>query len=377
MAASGCLATDCFRSSPLLNEFHVSSHRKRLDRWGGPAEADFPLSRAIPPPILVGMSLVKQKIQQANELLDELQVDLWLLAVRETSIMADPVLSMIVGHTATWQSFFLYTRKGDAIALIGNLDVEDFKRCGWFTEVITYTEGVSTDLRKIIERLNPSQIALDYSPDNPAADGLTHGMYLNLLEYLKGTPYVDRLISASEVCAKLRARKLDSEVDRLARAAVLADQVFKDVVEKFNVGMTEKEIGALIDAEITRMGSANSFDTIVNAGDKTSPGHGLPTDAKLESGDLLHVDFGALVEGYCSDLQRLVYFRRPNEARPPDHLTEAFGQVKDIITEAASRCRPTGCAWFRNRRHGPRNAPGQWLPGVPACARASVGAGGP
>ena len=199
---------------------------------------------------------------------------------------------------------------------------------------------MSEDLRKIIERLDPSQIALDYSPDNPAADGLTHGMYLNLLEYLKGTPYTDRLISASDVCAKLRARKLDNEIDLTARAAVLADQAFKNVTEKFRVGMTEKEIGALIDTEIGRLGSTNSFDTIVNAGDKTSPGHGLPTDAKLEPGDLLHVDFGARVDGYCSDLQRLVYFRRPNEARPPDQLTEAFDQVCDIITETASLCRP-------------------------------------
>lgn len=286
------------------------------------------------------MKLIKQKIQQANQLLEELQIDLWLLAVRETSIMADPLLAIVVGHTATWQSFFFYTRKGDAIALVGNLDVEDFRRCGWFTEVITYTEGVSEDLRKIIARLNPARIALNYSPDNPAADGLTHGMYLNLLEYLKGTPYVDRLVSASDVCAKLRARKLESEVDRLARAASLADQAFKNVVPKICTGMTEKEIGALIDAEIALLGSTNSFDTIVNAGDKTSPGHGLPTEARLEPGDLLHVDFGAEVDGYCSDLQRLVYFRRANEDKPPDQLTEAFEQVRDIITLAASRCRP-------------------------------------
>ncbi|MDH3890969.1 MAG: Xaa-Pro peptidase family protein [candidate division Zixibacteria bacterium] len=262
------------------------------------------------------------------------------MAVRETSIMADPLLSLVVGHQATWQSFFFYTREGDAIALVGNLDVEDYRRCGWFTEVTAYTEGVRDDFRKTIERLNPSRIALNYSPDNPAADGLTHGMYLTILGYLDGTDFADRLVSASDVCTKLRARKLDSEVDLVARAAVLADQAFKNVVPEFGTAMTEKEIGAVIDAEIDRLGSANSFGTIVNAGDKTSPGHGLPTDAKLEPGDLLHVDFGARIEGYCSDLQRLVYFRRPNEAGPPEHLSEAFEQVRDIITETAGRAQP-------------------------------------
>jgi Xaa-Pro aminopeptidase len=104
--------------------------------------------------------------------------------------------------------------------------------------------------------------------------------------------------------------------------------------------MTEIEIGQMIDAETVARGGQPSFETIVNAGDKTSPGHGRPTKAKLESGDLLHVDFGVRLDGYCSDIQRLLYFRRPNELGPPAELTDAFEMVSSIITATAQLCRP-------------------------------------
>ena len=88
-----------------------------------------------------------------------------------------------------------------------------------------------------------------------------------------------------------------------------------------------------------------SFETIVNAGSKTEPGHGRPTDARLEPGDLLHIDFGVRSDGYCSDLQRLLYFRRRGETDVQNELQDAFATVKGIISETAKRCRPGVRGW--------------------------------
>ncbi len=135
------------------------------------------------------MEIVKEKIQQIPSLLSELDLDLWLVAVRETPVMCDPVVPLVTGLAATWQSFFAYTRDGRAFALVGNLDRADYDRSGNFTEVRAYTAGVRDDLRALLSELNPRQIAIDYSPDDPSADGLTHGMYLVLCEHLAGLPY--------------------------------------------------------------------------------------------------------------------------------------------------------------------------------------------
>ena len=133
---------------------------------------------------MAAMQIMNDKIQQACRLLEELNIDLWVIFVRETLMQADPTLALVVGFDATWPSFFIYSRKGDAIALVGKLDEENYTRSGCFTDVVTYTQGVKDDFVRLVKRLDPRQIAVNYSANNPAADGLTHGMYLMLLGYL-------------------------------------------------------------------------------------------------------------------------------------------------------------------------------------------------
>lgn len=286
------------------------------------------------------MSIVAEKIAQSAGILDHFNVDLWLVFVRETRLQADPVSPLVIGHDVTWQSFFAFTRTGRSIALVGNFDRDIFTRDGFYTGVRTYTEGVSQSIRALLTELDPATVAINYSVDNPAADGLTHGMYLALCDYLDGTPYRDRLVSAEKVCSALRSRKTPSEIVRLTAAARMANDIWGEAVARIEVGMSEKDVGALIDELIRARGAANSFDTAVNAGDKSSPGHGLPTDARLAPGDLLHVDFGVELDCYCSDLQRLIYFRRPREIEPPRELIDAFETVNGIITETARAARP-------------------------------------
>jgi Xaa-Pro aminopeptidase len=278
------------------------------------------------------MDIIKEKIQQVPSLLNELDLDLWLVAVRETPVMCDPVIALVTGLEATWQSFFAYTRDGRAYALIGNFDRADYDRSGRFTEVRSYVAGVKEDLRALIKELNPQSIAINYSKDDPSSDGLTHGMYLLLCDYLAGLSYADRLVSAETLCSRLRARKTPTEIARLTKAAEMAEQAWQRARQRVKTGMTEIEIAAIIDAELKVAGATPSFETIVNAGSKTDPGHGHPTDARLEPGDLLHIDFGARLDGYCSDLQRLLYFRRKGEGEAPAELREAFDMVRDIIT---------------------------------------------
>lgn len=286
------------------------------------------------------MNLQKLKISQTKELLKELGIDVWLVFVRETPMMADPVLALVVGHEVTWQSFFIYTSDGQSLALVGNFDKDNFIRSGCFDKVLTYTQSVKEQFVDLITEIDPQKIALNYSTSDSASDGLTHGMFMLISEYLEGTPYQSRIISAEEIVSKLRSRKLPEEINLLKKAAEIASEVWEEVSKEIKTGMTEKEVAAIIDSKIKERGCTNSFDTLVNAGDKTEPGHGLPTAAKIDKGDLVHIDFGVLYQGFCSDIQRLLYFNRPNESSPPLELLDAFNTVRDIITETGKECRP-------------------------------------
>lgn len=286
------------------------------------------------------MDLNKAKIDQAIGILNELDIDLWLIFCRETDMMADPALDLVVGHKVVWQSAFFINKNGDSYAMVGNYDASDFERSGRFKKVIPYVEDCGTEIKNLIKKINPKNIALNYSVDDTAADGLSHGMYLLLCNYLKDTDFTDRFISSENLMSLLRGRKSPEEIKLVSKAANLAVECWDKTLKEIKPGLSEIAIAHIIERNFAGLGVVNSFDTIVNAGAKTSPGHGHPTTAILEPGDLLHIDFGAIYNSYCSDIQRLAYVKRDNEQQPSKKLAKAFKMVHDVITETAKLYKP-------------------------------------
>src|SRR5215216_6780736 len=153
----------------------------------------------------VHMSLIQEKVNQAIEILREVEIDLWLTFVRETSGVRDPALDLLIGpRDLTWPSALILTRQGEKIAILGNLEKDAIARLDVFDTLIGYDTAVSGPLRDTITRLNPDRIAVNTSRNNVHADGLTHAMYEILREHLKDTPYADRLVSSEPVINALR-----------------------------------------------------------------------------------------------------------------------------------------------------------------------------
>lgn len=286
------------------------------------------------------MDIIKSKIEQASSILKELDIDCWVIYLRESTMSPDPAMDMVVGHDVTWRSLFVYTKTGEVYALVGQFDQDNFIRSGYFTEVLTYTEDQSQDIIDLFDRIKPKQIAVNYSTDNVAADGISHGMFMILSKYLEGTPYEGKLISSEPLISKLRSRKLPKEITLVKKAAELAEKVWHQAMKDIQIGMTEIQIATIIEYYILNTKNKPSFPTIVNAGDKSRPGHSMPTNAKIEKGDLLHIDFGIRHEGFCSDIQRLLYFKKDGEVQPPEDLISTFNIIRDIITETGKISKP-------------------------------------
>ena len=129
--------------------------------------------------------LVLEKQKQAVEILNEKNIDMWLTFVRETGNLKDPMMDMIVGTGATWHSAFILTNTGESIAIIGSLEEANMKTVGTYNKIIPYLKSVREDLVKTIEKIDPKTIAINYSRNSSLADGLTHGVYLELIDLLK------------------------------------------------------------------------------------------------------------------------------------------------------------------------------------------------
>ena len=289
--------------------------------------------------------LVHEKADQAQALLGETGLDCWLIFARETGVRPDPGVELVVGSDITWNSAFLFGRGGQRIAIVGRYDAPEIRAGGVFREVIGYDEGISAALLSALGRLDPRRIGLNYSTDDTTADGLTHGMWLLLNDILRGTPFAERLISAAPLLAKLRARKTPAEVERMRAAIAITEEIVALTGGQIRPGVSEAQIGDFVHEQFRARGlpSAWSWDAcpIVNSGPESEPGHAAPRDDILvEPGHLVHVDLGVKHEGYCSDLQRMWYVRRPGEDGPPPAIQRAFATVVQAIEASAAALKP-------------------------------------
>ena len=293
-------------------------------------------------------TLVPEKLDQAVEILGEQDVDLWLTLVRETLLTRDPCLDLVAGVYCAWHGAFLVSRTGERIAIVGRYDAPSVEQLGVY-EVVGYDESLRPALREAVERLAPRSIALNYSESDPAADGLTHGLWLNLQDALAGTPYVDRLVSSEAIVNAVRGRKSPEEIRRIRGAVQATEEILERVGAELEPGQSELDIASLVHAEVTARGLGYAWERAhcpaVNAGPEKEVGHSAPGDLRTCRGELLHMDFGVSRDDYCSDLQRVWYLLGDGEEAPPEDVTRAWQALWDSVDAGVAKLRPGAIGW--------------------------------
>ncbi|MBE2221759.1 MAG: aminopeptidase P family protein [Anaerolineae bacterium] len=293
--------------------------------------------------------LIQEKLAQATDILNELNVDVWLTFVRETTLSPDPALELIADVDVTWKSAFLVTRTGQHVAILGHFDAENVRTLKAYAEVVDYHQGIRQPLREVLARLNPNTIAINYSEGDVAADGLSLGMYRSLLAILDGTPYADRLISAEKIIAAVRGRKSAAEIERVRTAVLITEQLFNEVELFAKPGMTQHEIADFVRGRIDEMGLGYAwpkpFNPIVTCGPDSAGGHAAPGDVVLQKGHTLHMDLGIKQHDYCSDIQRMWYVLADGETEAPPEVQRAFDVVLGAIQAGEKALTPGIPGW--------------------------------
>ncbi len=294
-------------------------------------------------------NLVREKLAQAQQVLEELDVDLWMIVARESDVLGDPSLALVVGTSVTWESFFLISRTGENVAIVGTGDVENIKQTGAWNVVVGYVQSPGDALRSAVERFDPNQIALNYATDNTMADGLTHGMYLRLQEMLESTPYWERVVSAEPIASKVRSRKSADELRRIRQAVGTTNEIWNRLEEWLRPGASEIEIADFMHRQLTERGIGSAWDWHycpgVTCGTDSPIGHVGPTEVTIERGQLLTLDFGVKQDDYTSDMQRTYYILAEGEDEAPEPVQRAFRIISGVIQDAAKRLKPGVKGW--------------------------------
>ena len=134
----------------------------------------------------------------------------------------------------------------------------------------------------------------------------------------------------------LRQTKDDEEVGNIVAAQRIAEQALEEVLNDIRVGVSEKEIAARLTYLMLHYGAENmSFDPIVVSGRNSSKPHGVPTEKTLENGDFITMDFGCIVNGYCSDMTRTVALGSVTEEMQTVYDTVLSAQLAGIACAKA------------------------------------------
>lgn len=120
--------------------------------------------------------------------------------------------------------------------------------------------------------------------------------------------------SFSDLINNLRIIKTKDQIDKIIEAQRIAEKGFEHILDFIAVGRTEREIQLELDYFMLKNGAeALSFDTIALSGKNTSLPHGVPSEKRVEQGDFVLLDYGAVVDGYHSDMTRTVCVGQPTD----------------------------------------------------------------
>ncbi|MFC7177352.1 M24 family metallopeptidase [Halosegnis marinus] len=278
-------------------------------------------------------ALVSEKVEQANRAVADADVDAWLTFCRETNEIHEPCLPYVLGFDVVWPTAVVIGPE-DSTVILGRHDAPNAERLG-VHEVRPYDESIREPLQATLSRMDAETVAVNFDRDDNVADGLTHGLYLRLRDLLPGR----ELVSAGDIVGRVRGIKSRSEHERITQAAETTLGLLTELASAWTPSMTEAEAVDWLHERMREAGygSAWSWDycPTVHAGGDADLGHTLPGDRTVPDGELLHVDFGVVRDGYAADIQRL-WVR--GEVDPG--LRRAFDDVRAAIDAGHAALEP-------------------------------------
>lgn len=180
------------------------------------------------------------------------------------------------------------------------------------TVIICY-KGILSQVLKTIKKQKITKLAVENS--------MPLGTYLAYQKKFKG-----ELIPVRGLVKKIRQIKIKEEEVLLKKAFSIADGAFEKLLKYIKPGKTEIEIAARLEFLMKQAGSSMpSFDTIVASGPNSSCPHAQPTNRKFKNGEMIKIDFGAVYNGYHSDMTRTIFLGKADSK---------FKKIYNIVLKA-------------------------------------------
>ena len=205
-------------------------------------------------------------------------------------------------------AYAMVTQDGKVAIGVPKTDIDDVKRSAYFDSVVGFDDevGMIHSIAHYFEHfdIKKGTVGLEYS-------FLTQSM-MGIVTHPHAKPRDVLPKDCTHIMSGLRVVKENQEIDRLRQSALVADIGIKAAIEAVRPGTSESRIAAEAEYAMRYAGAEGFWRTYVSSGSRTGIAHGLPTNRKLESGDLVMIDVHPVVDGYSSDVCRTVCVGKPS-----------------------------------------------------------------
>ena len=147
---------------------------------------------------------------------------------------------------------------------------------------------------------------------------VTYADYKELIRKYK----INNLVETEHIIERQRMIKDKDEISNIEKACEITDTCFSYLLTYIKPGMTEKQIAEEIEEYYKERTDGLAFETIVASGENTSMPHAVPTDRKIQEQDIITIDMGCKVNGYCSDMTRTFFV-----GSVPDYVKPVYDLV--------------------------------------------------
>jgi Xaa-Pro aminopeptidase len=199
----------------------------------------------------------------------------------------------------------------------GRFDEAISRECPWARKWLRKAL-LNDEIVKVCKELKIRSLAVQH-------DHMTLADHATLRKLNKGT----WLVAAPPIVTNMRRIKSTSELPRMAKALRIAEEAFLALRETIRLGETELDLAARLEYEMKRRGASEpAFPTIIAEGPNGALPHAVPGNRKIKSGSAILFDWGARVDGYCSDLTRMLFV---------DGIPPKFAEIYGVVLESQER----------------------------------------
>ena len=268
------------------------------------------------------MSMEKNRIDRVRKLLIDREIDTLL-------VLVDANRRYLSGFTPDDMQIeessgaLLITADRLILATDGRYDIQARQEAPLF-EVVVYREGLAKELPGLMQALKTVRLGFE-------STHVSFSQYRKFKEALTKAKSKVELVPTEDFAEQLRLVKTQDEIDRTGAAVMLAEQVFLQVIITMSPGMTEKEVAWAMEKGMREAGAEQlAFPVIIASGPNSALPHAVPGDRAIKSGEPVLFDWGARLNGYCSDISRTIVLGQPDETFLKVHQTVLEAQQRAI-----------------------------------------------